>query len=75
MTFVDKHLAVGRPAEATNLLRRAAALAREAEELPLRAASLSRIAVAPGHSRNSGPRSPCPGPATTPGSTAWHATG
>ncbi|MFF1648716.1 hypothetical protein [Streptomyces sp. NPDC058240] len=68
MTFVDKHLAVGRPAEATNLLRRAAELAREAE-------GLSRLAVAPGRSRNSGPRSPCPGPATTPGRTAWHATG
>ncbi|QES18319.1 SARP family transcriptional regulator [Streptomyces venezuelae] len=42
----DAHLALGRPAEATGLLRRAAELAREAEDLPLRAAGLSRLAVA-----------------------------
>jgi Flp pilus assembly protein TadD len=41
----DNHLAVGRYAEAKNLLRRAAELAREAEDLPLRAASLSRLAT------------------------------
>ncbi|MEU3692116.1 AfsR/SARP family transcriptional regulator [Streptomyces narbonensis] len=42
----DAHLALGRPAEATDLLRRAAELAREAEDLPLRAAGLSRLAAA-----------------------------
>jgi tetratricopeptide (TPR) repeat protein len=41
----DTHLAVGQYAEAKNLLRRAAELAREAEDLPLRAASLSRLAT------------------------------
>ncbi|MFD3660868.1 BTAD domain-containing putative transcriptional regulator [Streptomyces sp. NPDC058659] len=42
----DAHLALGRHAEATDLLRRAAELAREAEDLPLRAAGLSRLAAA-----------------------------
>lgn len=42
----DAHLALGRHAEATHLLRRAAELAREAEDLPLRAAGLSRLAAA-----------------------------
>ncbi|MFD8663991.1 tetratricopeptide repeat protein [Streptomyces microflavus] len=42
----DAHLALGRHAEATHLLRRAVELAREAEDLPLHAASLSRLATA-----------------------------
>ncbi|MER5710111.1 BTAD domain-containing putative transcriptional regulator [Streptomyces sp. NPDC002122] len=42
----DAHLALGRHAEATDLLRRAAELAREAEDLPLRAAGLSQLAAA-----------------------------
>ncbi|MFE7553171.1 AfsR/SARP family transcriptional regulator [Streptomyces gardneri] len=42
----DAHLALGRHAEATELLRRAAELAREAEDLPLRTAGLSRLAAA-----------------------------
>ncbi|MFB7587029.1 BTAD domain-containing putative transcriptional regulator [Streptomyces sp. NPDC056169] len=42
----DAHLALGRHAEATDLLRRAAELAREAEDLPLRADGLSRLAAA-----------------------------
>ncbi|CAM5269394.1 tetratricopeptide repeat protein [Streptomyces narbonensis] len=41
----EAHLALGRPAEATELLRRAAELAREAEDLPLRAAGLSQLAA------------------------------
>ncbi|MFF0206183.1 BTAD domain-containing putative transcriptional regulator [Streptomyces sp. NPDC005017] len=41
----DTHLAVGRYPEAKDLLRRAAELASEAEDLPLRAASLSRLAT------------------------------
>ena len=41
----DTHLAVGQYTEAKELLRRAAELAREAEDLPLRAASLSRLAT------------------------------
>lgn len=41
----DAHLALGRHAEATGLLRRAVELAREADDLPLRAASLSRLAT------------------------------
>ncbi|MCX5394706.1 BTAD domain-containing putative transcriptional regulator [Streptomyces sp. NBC_00094] len=40
----DAQLALGRHVEATSLLRRAAELAREAEDLPLRAAGLSRLA-------------------------------
>ncbi|MFH8757671.1 AfsR/SARP family transcriptional regulator [Streptomyces atroolivaceus] len=42
----DAHLALGRHTEATDLLRRAVELAREAEDLPLHAASLSRLATA-----------------------------
>ncbi|MGW3930589.1 AfsR/SARP family transcriptional regulator [Streptomyces microflavus] len=42
----DAHLALGRHAQATHLLRRAVELAREAEDLPLHAASLSRLATA-----------------------------
>ncbi|MFI9207687.1 AfsR/SARP family transcriptional regulator [Streptomyces sp. NPDC053253] len=42
----DAHLALGRHAEGTDLLRRAAELAREAEDLPLRAAGLSQLAAA-----------------------------
>ncbi|MFE7581243.1 BTAD domain-containing putative transcriptional regulator [Streptomyces gardneri] len=42
----EAHLALGRHAEATELLRRAAELAREAEDLPLRAAGLSQLAAA-----------------------------
>ncbi|WP_078626962.1 AfsR/SARP family transcriptional regulator [Streptomyces exfoliatus] len=42
----DAHLALGRHTEATDLLRRAAELAREAEDLPLRAAGLSQLAAA-----------------------------
>lgn len=41
----DAQLALGRHAEARHLLRRAAELAREAEDLPLRAACLSRLAA------------------------------
>ncbi|MFJ8653071.1 AfsR/SARP family transcriptional regulator [Streptomyces rochei] len=41
----DAHLAAGHYAQATDLLRRAAELAQEAEDLPLRAASLSRLAM------------------------------
>ncbi|WP_405860286.1 tetratricopeptide repeat protein [Streptomyces sp. NBC_00090] len=41
----DAHLALGRHAEARHLLRRAGELAREAEDLPLRAACLSRLAA------------------------------
>ncbi|MEW2177811.1 BTAD domain-containing putative transcriptional regulator [Streptomyces sp. NPDC005406] len=41
----DAHLALGRHKEATDLLRRAVELAREADDLPLRAASLSRLAT------------------------------
>ncbi|WP_436994847.1 AfsR/SARP family transcriptional regulator [Streptomyces sp. enrichment culture] len=43
--YADTHLAVGRYAEAEALLRRAAELARHAEDLPLHAASLSRLAT------------------------------
>ncbi|OEJ97827.1 AfsR/SARP family transcriptional regulator [Streptomyces thermolilacinus] len=43
--FADTHLAVGQYEEAEVLLRRAAELARHAEDLPLHAASLSRLAT------------------------------
>ncbi|MEN8651467.1 BTAD domain-containing putative transcriptional regulator [Streptomyces sp. 21So2-11] len=42
----DTHLALGRYAEAGRLLRRAAELAREVGDLPLRAVSLSRLGAA-----------------------------
>lgn len=42
----DAHLALGRYTEATDLLRRAAELALEAEDPPLRTATLSRLATA-----------------------------
>jgi tetratricopeptide (TPR) repeat protein len=41
----DTHVAVGRYTEAKDLLRRAAELAGDAEDLPLHAASLSRLAT------------------------------
>jgi len=41
----DAYVALGRHPEATHLLRRAVQLAREVEDLPLHAASLSRLAT------------------------------